>query len=68
MSGAFVFTGEDGSMGLKRGEVYILLLQSSGFDGTIAAQIANEKIGSYPIWRCPYEGWGKFRENWAPVA
>lgn len=66
MSGAYIFTGTDKQ--LKRGAVYILKVQSTGWAGEISAQIDNEKITSYPIWQCPYASWTKFRQNWDPIA
>lgn len=61
MIGAFRFIGQDGSMGLKRGTVYIVKVMTISAEGTLRAEIL--RIG----FRCPYSSWATFRQNWSPM-
>lgn len=57
----FTFTGQDGSMGLKKGQTYELDVYSNTIGTIVYVDTPRGEI------ICPYESIGTFCVNWRPV-
>lgn len=60
-TGFYRFIGENGSMGLETGAVYVLQIYTNNKKGGIRVEIPLAQF------YCPYDNYTKFRENWEPV-
>lgn len=59
MNDLFRFIGEDGSLGYRKGKIYMLELRGRGM--TELGVIIDAPV------RCPYSSWEAFFENWERV-
>lgn len=67
MSDLFRFIGEDGSMGLTHGNVYLVNLTVERHTAFYKAMPTARLPELSSNWKCPYQSWETFLENWERV-
>lgn len=67
MNDLFRFIGEDGSMGLRNGRIYLIRIGVEWQDKFFKTMPTTHFVGRNSNAMCPYESWDSFLENWERV-